>query len=276
MLQEHNYSNQLSGKKRNCSNGFRESGREDLKKTKIWNGAAEETILLAVPNVSCDISRLISQFASPLPTLQRINWSNFHEMLSLNDFSVNIFKRDFSQNKPLIENCEVDTALQEPSLRMLSEMKSQVLTWTKSEQLEAEIVEHITKAKAETEDYIGKEQEIVTVFAYQPNSKHEREAGHALVMIVLKGFDVCSALLLVKEDRYIIVSCEGFRPHVQTPDFEYVNSNGYGPRIDLIETLKRLDGSSTHEQIFTNLSTFFQEFCVNIHYEYATAFVMTK
>jgi hypothetical protein len=220
-------------------------------------------------NTDSDVSALIHQFAAPVPALYTIQWCAFAEVLLFNE-EIAILPEE---PREWICDQEVNAEFQKPSLDMFADLKEQVNSWDRNATLETEIsntlLESCKKHFKSTEDCEAK------VIAFQPHSKQQIEAGYALMTVYLHGkHDFSSALMLFKEDRYVIVSCSGEYPHVQTPEFGYSNSDASSPGVDMIaggssipskyeENLPRV---STAQEIFENITSYFQRFCADEHH----------
>jgi hypothetical protein len=213
-----------------------------------------------------DVSSLISQFAAPLPALYCVDWNRVAEMLVEHE-EIQIFKQDTefanTKNRSWLDDQEVDIQLQQPSLDLLSEVKEQIANWTRNDKLEAEIA--LAKAFAGND-----ENPQITVLAYQPQLQKDQEAGYALIFVHFQTrWDTETALMLFKGDRYIFVSTEGAHPHVLTPEFEYLNSDGSGPNIEFVGDDEDQEGApmvSNAQETYTNITKYFTEFCADMHH----------
>jgi hypothetical protein len=242
---------------------------------KTTMSSSEVVDVLRVANDDSDVNGLISEFAAPLPILNAFDWKLFCWMVT-SGCQAEPFQKEFQKGRRWrMEDEKVGLELREPTLVLFEELKDSIGSWTRNEELEVSIAQEF-KDNAEG----GTVRAFVE--AFQPESKKLREAGYALIAIGIdKTYNYDMALVLTKEDRYVIISSESGHPHAITPEFDYVYTHGsspmlYNPLDNVTKLVSRDTGVCTYIQdevsaeekiqgIFNCMTKYFTRFCDQDH-----------
>eukprot|EP00475_Leptophrys_vorax_P016921 TRINITY_DN2343_c0_g1_i1.p1 TRINITY_DN2343_c0_g1~~TRINITY_DN2343_c0_g1_i1.p1 ORF type:complete len:226 (-),score=59.61 TRINITY_DN2343_c0_g1_i1:43-720(-) len=210
-------------------------------------------LLQATGNV-VEVSSLISEYAASLPAFFAFDWKRVGAMLTSEEVSEGVFKllaKEFRQQqkrKPrhFVEEV-VEESVQVPTLRMFEELKNEVPNWVRSPAQEAAIMKGIGEG--------------CTVMVFQPDCSKKRELGHAL--FVVKSEEK-AALVLCCGERYVWVGHEMWSAVIGTPEFSYFDVQERSPpNLDEISSAENArEPINTPDQIFSNLTKYFAEFCV--------------
>jgi hypothetical protein len=228
-------------------------------------------VLRATDNDS-DVIGLISEFAAPVPILNVIDWPLFCWMVT-SGCHAEPFQEEFQRKEWRMKDQYVVEKLREPTLTLFGELKDSIGSWSRNKDLEACIAQEFDH------DDDGETVQAI-VEAFQPESKDLREAGYALIAIgIEKSYSQDKALILTKEDWYVIITSESGHPHAITPEFNFVFTHGIRPGLyNPLDQVRRVvsrtneitliqdewDAEETPmkiQEIFTSLIKHFTRFC---------------
>jgi hypothetical protein len=181
-------------------------------------------VLMSILN-DLDVVRLISEFSAPLQiALHTIDWSVLCWMVT-SECHMEPFQKEFQKNRQRIEDQAIEHKLRDPTLKLFEEVKDSICSWERNRELEASIAQEFK------EDANGGRLHAF-VEAFQPESLKLREEGYGLIAI---GIDrdrfIDIALVLTKEDRYVIITRESGDLHIITPEFNHMHTHGSSRKL---------------------------------------------